>query len=311
MHNMNNEDKNSYIGIEEEDINEELEDLKKKETSQMDLVWKRFKRNKTALFGLGVILTLIFVAIFAPFIAPHDPLETDVLNKKEPPSGEHWFGTDQVGRDIFSRLIYGSRTALFISILIVSISGGIGVTLGLIAGTSGGWVDEIIMRLVDSFIAFPVLIFAIAVTAALGYGLYPVIIGVGLVIWTRFARITRGEVLSVKEELYIKSAKAIGENKLSVMSRYVFPNVLPSVIVVATIQMPAALIYSATLNFLGIGVQPPTPSWGMMVFQGSSFMQFYPHMGLFSGAAIVITVLAFNLVGDGLRDALDPVRRGE
>lgn len=309
---MNKEDskEDSYFGTDEKVMMEEIEDLKNKETSQLEMVWMRFKRNKLALIGMGIVLTLIFMAIFAPFIAPHDPYATDSDNIRVPPSSEHLLGTDQYGRDTLSRLIYGTRIALFIGLLIVAVSGSIGVVLGLIAGSYGGWVDEIIMRLVDTFMAFPILIFAVAVSVALGYGLYPVIIAVGLIIWTRFARVTRGDILAIKQETYIEGAKAIGESRLSLILRYYLPNVLPSIVIVATIQMPAALLYSATLNFLGIGAQQPTASWGGMVRRGSAFMAFSPYMAVFSGLAIIITVLAFNFIGDGLRDALDPIRGG-
>jgi len=300
----------SYFGDEEIDLDEEMEDLKNKETSQMELVWLRFKRNKLALFGMGVLILLVITAIFAPFLAPHDPLETNVERAREPPSRDYLLGTDQVGRDVLSRLIYGARVALLIGLLVVAVSGGIGITLGLLAGTIGGWVDEVIMRTVDAFLAFPILIFGMALATALGFGLYPVIIAVGLILWTRFARVVRGDVLAIKQETYIESAKAIGESKINIILRYFLPNVLPSIVVLATIQMPFALLSSAALNFLGIGVQPPQPSWGEMINSGARFMQFDPTMVTISGMTIVITVLAFNFVGDGLRDALDPIRRG-
>ncbi len=307
---MEKSEDDSYFGSEKVDIKQELEDLKEKETSQMELVWLRFKRNKLALFGTGVLVILIITAIFAPLLAPYDPYEYDVYNRKKAPSKDHLLGTDNLGRDTLSRLIYGSRIALFIGLLVVAISGSIGVSLGLLAGTMGGWVDEVIMRVVDTFMAFPVLVFGAGMSVALGEGLYPVIISVGLIIWTRFARVTRADVLAIKQEQYIEGAKAIGESKLSIITKYFFPNVLPSIVVVATIQMPSALLYSATLNFLGIGAQPPKPSWGLMINSGKEFMQFNPWLVTFSGMAIVITVLGFNFMGDGLRDALDPVRGG-
>lgn len=303
----------SYFGAEDEDVDikRELEDLKGKETSQMELVWMRFKRNKLALFGIGVLILLITVAIFAPFLAPNDPEKTNVARQTEGPSSEFPLGTDDNGMCILSRLIHGSRIALLIGMLIVAVSGGIGVTLGLISGTMGGWVDEVIMRIVDTFMAFPVLIFAAGMTIAFDRGIYPVIIAVGLITWTRFARVIRGDVLSIKQEKYIESAKAIGESKFSTISKYYLPNVLPSVVVVATIQMPSALLFSATLSFLGIGAQPPTPEWGLMVHEAQEYMWHNPWPITFSGLAIVITVLAFNFMGDGLRDALDPVRGGD
>ncbi len=307
---MDKDDDESYFGTEEKTVIKEIEDLKEKETSQLEMVWMRFKRNKLALVGTGIIIALIFTAIFAPFLAPYDPYEVDVYETRTDPSLEHPLGTDENGRDTLSRLIFGSRIALFIGLLIVAISGTIGVVLGLLAGTFGGWVDEIIMRLVDTFMAFPVLVFAVGISVSLGMGLYPVVLAVGFIVWTRFARVTRGEVLSIKQEQYIEGAKAIGEKKINIILRYFFPNVLPSIVVVATLQIPSALLYSATLSFLGIGAQPPTASWGRMVRQGAKFMQFYPYMAIFSGLAIVITVLGFNFMGDGLRDALDPVRGG-
>jgi len=307
---MKESDEESYFGSKDTDIKQELEDLKKKETSQLELVWLRFKRNKLALFGGLVLIILVITAIFAPFLAPYDPLETNLDRRREAPSWDHPLGTDQLGRDTLSRLIHGTRVALFIGILIVAVSGGIGVTLGLIAGTMGGLVDEVIMRVVDTFMAFPVLVFAAGMSVALGEGLYPVIIAVGLIIWTRFARVTRGDVLAIKQEKYIEGAKAIGESKLSIITKYFFPNVLPSVVVVATIQMPSALLFSATLSFLGLGAQPPTPVWGAMVDSGADFMWTNPWLVTISGMAIVVTVLAFNFMGDGLRDALDPIRGG-
>ncbi len=304
------EEDQSYFGTEDIDIEQEIQDLKKKKTSQMELVWLRFKRNKLALIGTAILFLLIFVAIFAPILAPYDPLETNVARRREDPSRDHWLGTDQLGRDLLSRLMYGARIALFIGLIIVGVSGGIGVTLGLLAGTIGGWVDEVIMRVVDAFMSFPVLIFGIAFAVSFGGGLYPVIMAVGLITWTQFARVTRGDVLAIKQEQYIEGARAIGESRFSIITRYFLPNVLPSIIVVATIQMPSAILYSAALNFLGVGVEPPTPSWGEMVNAGSRFMQFRPNMVTVTGLAIVVTVLAFNFMGDGLRDALDPVRRG-
>jgi len=307
---MKEDKKNSYFGSEETDIEEEIEDLKKKETSQWQLTWLRFKRHKLALFGLGVMIALILSAIFAPFVAPHDPYETNPERMREGPSWDFLLGTDDIGRCILSRLIFGARIALMTGLLIVGVSAGIGVTVGLIAGATGGWVDALIMRIVDAFMAFPVLIFALGLATALGRGIYPVIIAAGFILWTRFARVTRGDVLSIKNELYIESAKAIGESRTNIILKYYLPNILPSVVVIATIIMPSAILYQASLNFLGIGGQPPLAAWGTMVAQGQAYIRSHPHMSTFAGLAVVITVLAFNFVGDGLRDALDPVRGG-
>lgn len=290
---------------------EEIADLKQKQTSQMALAWIRFKRSKLAIFGAMVVTALVIVAIFAPFIAPYSPYEVDISHKMEGPSRAHPLGTDNLGRDILSRLVFGSRIALKIGLLIVAVSGGIGITLGLLAGTVGGWVDELIMRLVDTFLAFPTIVLALAIAGALGPGLYSVIIAVGVVVWTRFARVTRGEILSIKEEQYIEAARAIGESRMSIMLRYLLPNVLPSIVIVATLQLPMALLASAALSFLGVGAQPPEPSWGYMVSTGRRYILQAPWISTFPGLAIMLTVLGFNFVGDGLRDALDPMARSE
>ena len=293
------------------DYEEELRDLKQKQTGQLDLAWMRFKRSKLAIFGAFVVISLAAVAIFAPFVAPYSPYKLDILHKLEGPSMAHILGTDNLGRDIFSRLVFGSRIALKIGLLIVAVSGGIGITLGLLAGTIGGWVDELIMRLVDTFLAFPTLVLALAIAGALGPGLYNVIIAVGIVVWTRFARVTRGEILSIKEERYIEAARAAGESRFNIMIRYLLPNVLPSILVVATLQLPMALLSSAALSFLGVGAQPPRPSWGYMVSAGRGYILQAPWISTFPGLAIMLTVLGFNFIGDGLRDALDPMSRSD
>lgn len=302
----------SMLGEGEEiDLEEEMSDLKQKETSQLSLVWLRFKRSKLAIIGAIIVLTLIITAVFAPLISPQAPNDQNTGERLEGPSMEHILGTDSLGRDLFSRLVYGSRIALKIGLLIVAVSGGIGVTLGLIAGVSGGWVDEIIMRLVDTFLSFPILVLALAIAAALKPSINSVIMAVGLLTWTRFARITRGEILSIKEEQFIESAEAIGESKLSLMFRYMLPNALPSIVVVATLQMPSALLYSASLSFLGVGAQPPSPAWGLIVSDGRGYVLMAPWISAFAGLAIMLTVLGFNFMGDGLRDALDPMTRGD
>lgn len=296
---------------EEIDMEAEMSDLKQKETSQLNLVWLRFKRSKLAVFGSILVLSLLITAVFAPLIAPQGPNDQDTGSRLEGPSAEHVLGTDRLGRDVFSRIVHGSRIALKIGVLIVAVSGSIGVTLGLIAGVSGGWIDEIIMRLVDTFLSFPILVLALAIAAALEPSINSVIIAVGLLSWTRFARITRGEILSLKEEQFIESAEAIGESKFSLMIRYMLPNALPSIVVVATLQMPSALLYSASLSFLGVGAQPPSPAWGLIVSEGRNLLTIAPWISTFSGLAIMLTVMGFNFLGDGLRDALDPMTRGD
>lgn len=300
------------IGQEEEiDLDQELSDLKQKKTSMFHLALLRFRRNKLAIVGAVIVMSIVISAIFAPIIAPYSPLEQNVDRGLEGPSADHPLGTDKLGRDILSRLIYGARSALMVGLLVVLISGGIGIALGLLAGAFGGIVDEIVMRVVDTFLSFPVIVMAFAIAAIMGSGIMPVIIAVGIIIWTRFARVARGEILSLKNETFIESAEAIGESKFNVIVRYLFPNILPSLTIVATLQIPTALLYSASLNFLGVGIQPPTPSWGYMVATGRYYILISPWMSIFGGLAIMLTVLGFSFMGDGLRDALDPMTRGD
>lgn len=300
----------SMIEGEEIDLEEEMADLKQKKTSTFHLIWIRFKRNKLAIFGMVVVFAIIFAAIFAPFITPYGWNEMQTGPKLASPSMEHPLGTDRLGRDLYTRLVFGTRTALKIGLIIVLFSGGIGVALGLLAGAMGGIVDEVIMRLVDTFLSFPVLVVAFAIAGIMGMGQIPVIIAVGIIIWTRFARVVRGEILSIKQETFIEAADAIGESRLSIMGRYFFPNVLPSVTVIATLQIPAAILYNASLSFLGVGAQPPTPDWGLIVATGRQYILISPWMSTFGGLAIMLTVLGFSFMGDGLRDALDPMTRG-
>lgn len=247
------------------------------------------------------------VAIFAPFIAPyHFTKPIDLGNSLAPPNSEHWLGTDRLGRDVFSRLVYGSRIALKIGVLIVAVQVLIGVTTGLMAGAFGGAIDSIIMRIVDIFLSFPVLVLALAISAALGPGLYNVIIALGLVGWTSFARLVRGDVLNIKENDYIEAAKAIGGSKSRIILHHILPNVISSIIVLATLTFPGALLASAALSFFGLGAQPPAPSWGSMVADGRGYLFQAPWISTSAGIAILITVLGFNLLGDGLRDSLDP-----
>ncbi len=313
MKNMDDEDtqEGSIIEGEEIDLDEEMADLEQKKTSMFHLVWIRFKRNKLAIFGISVVFVMMMAAILAPIITPYGPQEASYQEKLEGPTWDHPLGTDQMGRDIYTRLVYGTRIALFIGVVMVGLSGGIGVAAGLAAGAAGGVVDEIIMRVVDTFLSFPVLVMAFAIAGIMGMGMWPVIIAVSIIIWTRFARVVRGEILSLKQELFIEAAESIGESRLSIMFRYFLPNVLPSVMVVATLQIPAALLYNAALSFLGVGVQPPTPDWGLMVSFGRRYLLVSPWMSTFGGLAIMLTVLGFSFMGDGLRDALDPMTGGE
>jgi peptide/nickel transport system permease protein len=274
--------------------------------SQLAVIFRQLKRNKLAIVGVVIVILVALTAMFAPFIAPHSYRELNILNRLSPPSKEYPLGTDHLGRCVLSRIIYGSRIALLIGVIIVAISATIGVTLGLISGHYGGIIDSIIMRLVDITLAFPVLVLAIAVAGALGPGLVNVMIALGIVGWSGYARLVRGQVLSVKENEYIEAAKAVGTSNIRIIFRHILPNVAGPIIVVATLSMPWALLAASALSFLGIGAQPPTPDWGAILAEGRGFLRRAPWIATFPGLAIMITVLGFNFFGDGLRDALDP-----
>ncbi|MDI3473390.1 MAG: peptide/nickel transport system permease protein [Thermotogaceae bacterium] len=292
-----------------EQLKEEIRKLKRKRSSQANLVWKRFTKNKLALIGFIMVSIIIFMAIFAPLIAPYDPYKTSPLERFKPPSKEHLLGTDALGRDVFSRLIYGSRIALEIGILIVLFEGIIGISLGLVSGYFGGIVDKLIMWLVDVLRSFPIVVLALAIAGVLGQGILNVVIALGTVGWTSYARMVRSKVLTIKELEYIEAAKSIGESNLAIIFRHVLPNVLSTAIVMVCLMMPTALIASATLSFLGLGVQPPTADWGSIIAEGRRYLLKAPWISTSAGFFIMFTVLGFNFIGDGLRDALDPTSR--
>ncbi len=270
------------------------------------LLWRRFQRNKGAMFGLGIFLLMVITAVFAPWLAPFDPLEQNYIEAMQTPSAKHWLGTDSFGRDILSRIIFGARIALMVGVLAVLLSMIVGVTLGLISGYYGGVVDTIIMRIMDGLFAFPILILAIALMAILGLGVRNVIIAVAVGYIAPFARVTRGDVLAVKEETYIEAARLTGVGHLTIIFRHIFPNVLAPVIVQGALRVSAAIITEAGLSFLGLGPPPPTPVWGSMISEGREFLVISPHISTFPGLALMITVIGLNLFGDGLRDTLDP-----
>ncbi|WP_363465310.1 ABC transporter permease [Halogeometricum borinquense] len=269
-------------------------------------VLRRVMKNWFAMFGLVVVVLLILTAIFAPLIAPHDPTEQNYDALSQPPSVEHPFGTDTYGRDVFSRVVFGSRYAVFLGVVIVGIEMLIGVTLGLVAGYYGGWTESIIMRIVDISLSIPALVLALAIAGMLGGGLFPLIIAVSLVGWRGFARLVRGDVKSVIEEEYIDSANAAGLSDFRIITRYVLPNAASSIIVYSTLTIPTVILWSAGLSFLGMGVQPPRPEWGAILAAGRGEIDSAWWIATFPGLAIMITVIAFNGLGDGLRDALDP-----
>ena len=272
---------------------------------------QQLKKNKIAMIGLVIIVSLALIAIFAPFIAPHDPIEQNLEKRLLSPSGEYPMGTDDLGRCLMSRIIYGARVTLQVGVITVGIITVIGVTLGLISGYCGGIVDEIIMRFVDVVLAFPGIILALAIAGALGPGLFNVMLALAMVGWTGLARVVRSSVLSVKEKEFVESARALGCSDLYIMIRHILPNVMAPVIVLATLDMAFIILAAAGMSFLGLGAQPPIPEWGSMLNGGRAFMRIAPHLTTFPGLAIMITVLAFNFLGDGLRDALDPRQQQE
>ena len=277
----------------------------KKKSIWMD-VWRRLTKNKAAMFGLGIVGVLVLSAIFADFIAPFGYAEQDLLNRFARPSGTHWLGTDELGRDIFSRIIHGSRISLFVGLLVIVFSVMFGGILGSIAGFYGGKTDNIIMRFTDIILAIPNLLLAIAVLAALGNSLRNVVIAVSIGSMPQYARILRASVLTLRDQEFVEAARASGANDLRLITRHIVPNALAPIIVQATLGVAGAILVVAGLSFLGIGLTPPSPEWGAMLSSGREFIRDHPHLTTFPGLAIMIVILGLNLFGDGLRDALDP-----
>lgn len=263
-------------------------------------------RNKASFLGLVVICILIFTAFTADFISPYDPNRISLDDKLKPPSSEHPFGTDQLGRDQLSRVIYGTRTTFELSIIIVTITASFGIIAGIIAGYKGGLVDEILMRIIDILLAFPSIILALVIIGALGPGVLNTVIAISLVGWLYYARVARATTLSIKEKEYIEGARALGFSETYIYTHYVLPNCLPPIIVLVTLNMGAVILTIASLGFLGLGAQPPTPEWGTMLNEGREFLRDCPWLSIVPGSLIMLSVLAFNFIGDGLRDVLDP-----
>lgn len=267
---------------------------------------KRYLRNKSVVIGGVIVLLVIFSALFAPFITSHDAYEMDMPERLKEPSDKNLLGTDQFGRDLLTRIIYGSRVSIKVGVISVGIAVVIGVFLGLISGYYGGVVDKIIMRLVDIFLSFPVLLLAIALVAALGPSTGSVMIALGLVYWTRYTRLVRSSVLSIKEEEYVLAAVTIGASDMKIIFKYILPNAMAPIIVMATLGLGTAIIAESTLSFLGLGIQPPEASWGWTLSFGIKYLRNAPHLSIFPGLAIMLTVLGFNLLGNGIRDVTDP-----
>ena len=271
--------------------------------------WRRLVRHKGAMLGLAVIAIFILLAVFAPMIVPYDPIAASWSLVRKAPSAQHWFGTDELGRDVLARVVFGARASLLAGLISVSIALAIGVPLGLVAGYRGGFIDALISRITDAMLACPFLILAIALAAFLRPSLGNAMIAIGVSATPIFIRLTRGQVMSVKVEDYVEAARAMGNPRWRIALVHILPNILPALLVQATLSIAAAIIAEAALSFLGLGQQPPAPSWGSMLNAAQRFLTSAPWMAIWPGLAIFLVVLSFNLVGDGLRDALDPKSR--
>ena len=270
---------------------------------------RRLLRRRAAMLGLAVVVIFVLMALLAPWIAPHDPIATSWSALRKAPSATYWFGTDELGRDVFSRVIWGTQASLLAGVVSVGISLLLGVPIGLAAGFLGGWVDSVISRVTDAFLACPFLILAIAMAAFLGPSLRNAMIAIGVSATPIFVRLVRAQVINVRVEDYIEAARAVGNPPLRIALRHVLPNIMAPIIVQSTLAIAAAVIAEASLSFLGLGQQPPEPSWGSMLNTAKNYMDSAPWMAIWPGLSIFLLVLAFNLLGDGLRDALDPRQR--
>ncbi|MDQ3396306.1 MAG: ABC transporter permease [Deinococcota bacterium] len=282
-----------------------------KPTSTLSLAWRRIRRDPGALLAVFIILTLVVAAVFAPLLAPYDPTVPDraVMFRATPPSPEHLLGTDRAGRDVLSRLIYGARISLLVGFGSQLLSLVLGIVFGLLAGYFGGWVDTLVSRFIEVLQAFPSLLFIIVLSVSIGPGLLTAYIALGIVGWASVARIVRGSALSLKTADYVEGARALGASSARLIFRHILPGILPSLIVIYTIGVGGAIIGEATLSFLGLGVRPPTPSWGQMIADGQSYLTSAWWMSVYPGLAIAVVVIAFNFLGDAMRDALDPRMR--
>lgn len=270
------------------------------------VTWRRFQRRKTALFGLGVYAAILLIAMFAPYLAPRDPIAQDVSKGLQSPNAQFPLGTDEFGRDILSRIIYGARISLVVGIISAGISGLIGTLLGLLSGFYGGMVEGAIMRVVDIMLAFPGILLALIIVSTMGRDIEYVMIAVGISGVPYYARMVRGAVLAIKENEYIEAARSAGSGNLFIIARHVLPNISSIVIILTTLSLPGAMLSAAALSFIGLGVQPPTAEWGRMLADGRSYLDTAWWISTFPGLMIFVSVMSINLFGDGLRDALDP-----
>lgn len=279
--------------------------------AQSYLSWLRMKRNKLAMIGLLITVALVLMAIFAPLLAPYDPITQNLQERLQPPlTAGHWLGTDDFGRDIWTRILYGSRITLYIVLLVILTAPVFGLLVGTVAGYFGGWVDQVLMRITDIFLAFPKLILALALVAVLGPGMVNAVLAIAITSWPPYARVARAETLTVRNSDYIAAVKLQGAGPMRVIWGHVMPMCLPSVIIRVTLDMAGVILTAAGLGFLGLGVQPPVPEWGLMISAGRKFLFEQWWVATMPGLAIFIVSLGFNLLGDGLRDVLDPRSAG-
>ncbi len=274
--------------------------------SQRERMWRTFLQNKAAVAGLVLVILIVFVAFFAPLLAPHDPLKQDTFNRLSAPSAEYPLGQDDYGRDILSRTIYAARISLMVGILSVLMGGTVGTAIGIFAGYRGGAVETFLMRIVDVLLAFPDLITGLLVLAVLGGGLDKMIIAIAIVISPRFARIAHGPTLALRERDHVLAARSVGVKEMRMLFRHILPNMMGELLVMASLWTASAIRIEANLSFIGLGVSPPTPTWGQMIRDGTVHLTTAPWFSIVPGIAVFVTVLAFNLLGDGLRDVLDP-----
>ncbi|MDX1993394.1 MAG: ABC transporter permease [bacterium] len=267
---------------------------------------RSFRRHGPGMIGLVLVSLLFLIALLAPIIAPYLPDEQNLLALRQPPSIEHPFGTDHAGRDVFSRVVYGTRIALTVGITLIVIEALIGITVGLLSGYFGGWVDLLLSTLVDIFWAFPPIVLALGIVTAIGPSLTNVMIAIALISWAPFARVTRAKVQSLRTRDYVQASECCGARSGGILLRHILPNILPTNLVLASLLLPSALLAASALSFLGFGAQPPTPEWGAILNEGREYLRQAPWISTFPGLAIVITVMAFNFLGDGLREAFDP-----
>lgn len=274
-------------------------------------VWKRFKKNRLALGGFIIILAIMVMAILSKWVTPYDPYSMNPVHRLAPPNGDHWFGTDQFGRDIFSRILYGARISLQVGLIAVGFSFVAGTIIGMIAGYVGGWVDNVLSRITDVLFSFPDILLALVIMAILGPSLNNLMLAIGIVYTPIFARIARGTVLNIRDSLYIEAARSMGVKSTTILRRHILPNAMAPLIVQITLSFAFAILAEAALSFLGLGVSPDTPSWGVMLSEAKDWMELSWWTAVFPGVAITLAVFSFNVMGDGLRDALDPRLRNE